>query len=355
MSALHPVIAGLGAGTPIGRTVWSCAAAARAGICGFAEHPYMIDTAGEPMCVAAAPWLDVDSDWRERLATLLVPALREALAPLTEAVAGPDLAIGLALALPAPRPGVPEDLSQQMVARVGAELPDVFSRLETFGVGHAGGHLALERVMRDLEAGVIDAGLVAGVDSYLDVDTLEWLEACDQLHGAGPMNNAWGFIPGEGAGAVLILSNVLARRLRLDVLGAIVGLGIARESSLIKTEDVCVGEGLTRAFRAALASLPSGSRIDNVFCDLNGETYRADEYGFTALRTAQSFRSATDFVAPADCWGDVGAAGAPLHAALALIANRKRYARGPLSMVWASSESGERGALILRGLDPVAR
>lgn len=85
---------------------------------------------------------------------------------------------------------------------------------------------------------------------------------------------------------------------------------------------------------------------------MNGETYRADEFGFAALRTRERFRSATDFVAPADCWGDIGAAGMPLHSALALIANRKRYGKGPISLVWASSESGERGAVLLRGFDP---
>ena len=38
-----------------------------------------------------------------------------------------------------------------------------------------------------------------GLLAHLD-QSLEWLEACDQLHSAGPLNNAWGFIPGEGAG-----------------------------------------------------------------------------------------------------------------------------------------------------------
>ena len=72
------------------------------------------------------------------------------------------------------------------------------------------------------------------------------------------------------------------------------------------------------------------------------------KFGFATLRTGEHFRAASDFVAPADCWGDVGAAGSLLHVALAVIANRKRYAEGPLSMVWGSSESGERGAVLVR-------
>lgn len=124
-------------------------------------------------------------------------------------------------------------------------------------------------------------------------------------------------------------------------------MGIGREAKLIKTDAVCVGEGLTQAFRAALSKLPADDRIDNIYCDMNGEAYRADEYGFTCLRTKERFREATDFVAPADCWGDVGAAGAPLHVLLAIAACRKGYAKGPLSMVWSSSEGGERAAGVI--------
>jgi 3-oxoacyl-[acyl-carrier-protein] synthase-1 len=181
---------------------------------------------------------------------------------------------------------------------------------------------------------------------------LEWIEECDQLHGGGPLNNAWGFIPGEAASAVLIASEASAKRFGIEAFGEVVGLGLAHETKLIKTDTVCIGEGLTHAFRTALAPVPAKEVVHNIFCDLNGETYRADEYGFTALRTKERFRAATDFIAPADCWGDIGAAGATLHIALAVICHQKRYGKGPISMVWASSESGERGAVVIRAFDP---
>jgi len=86
-----------------------------------------------------------------------------------------------------------------------------------------------------------------------------------------------------------------------------------------------------------------------VFCDMNGEPYRADEYGFACLRTGEAFASASEFVAPADCLGDVSAASVPLGIMLSSIAVRKRYARGPYALVWASSEGGDRGAALLDG------
>ncbi|SEF26217.1 hypothetical protein ABL840_04035 [Variovorax sp. NFACC27] len=342
-------ILGLGASTPIGRNAWASAAAVRAGVCGFSEHPYMVDTAGEPMRIARAPWIDVGLDGAARLGALLLPAIEEALAPLTALGGSVSPRIGLALALPPPRPGQPDGLADEVLEAIRERMGDRFTRIARFEVGHAAGHMAVAAAEAGCARDAFDACVVAGTDSYLAPETLEWVDACDQLHGGGPLNNAWGFIPGEAAGAVLFGTPRLAQLCGIAPLGELVSVGIGMESKLIKTDEVCVGEGLTQAFRAALQVLPPGELVHNVFCDLNGEAYRADEFGFAALRTGERFRAASDFHAPADCWGDVGAAGSPLHIALAVIASRKRYDKGPLSMVWGSSESGERGAVLLRG------
>jgi 3-oxoacyl-[acyl-carrier-protein] synthase I len=348
-------IVGLGAATPLGRDVWASAAAARAGVCACSEHPFLVDTAGEPMKIARAAWLDVSLELPARCRALLFAATDEALAAIGGREAWADAKTGLALALPPHRPGRPVDLARLLSESIAARYPGQFSTVAVYESGHAAGHLALDAAVRSVTTSSTDAYLVAGVDSYLTAETLEWIEACEQLHGAGALNNAWGFIPGEAAGALLIASERFAERLHLERLGEIAGIGLGRETRLIKTDAVCIGEGLTQAFRAALATLPHHERIDNVFCDLNGEPYRADEYGFTALRVKERFLAVNDFVAPADCWGDVGAAGALLHVALGAIAHRKRYANGPLSLVCASSETGERGAAVLRGFDADGR
>lgn len=348
MTALPMQIIGLGASTPIGRTIWTSAAAARAGICGFYEHPFMIDTAGEPMRVARAPWLDVSITGADRFCALLFPALDEALLSINHVVSESSVKLGLVLALPPPRPGQPQELSEAILTAVKARYGEAFIHVRHFPVGHAGGHLGLDEANKQFSARALDACLVAGVDSYLEPETLEWLEECDQIHGAGPLNNAWGFIPGEAAGAVLMATEDFVWRHRLSTLGEVLSVGIGHETKLIKTDAVCIGEGLTQAFRGALAVLKPGELIHNVFCDMNGEKYRADEYGFSTLRTKQHFRSASDFVAYADCWGDVGAAGVPLHMAAAVISHKKRYCKGLLSFIWASSESGERGATVIR-------
>ena len=338
-------VAALGACTPVGRDARSSAAAVRSGVSGFTEHPHLVDTVGEPMRVAMAPWLDVNCTGLARFESLLFPAIEQALEPIESQVG--ENTVALALALPGDRPGLPRDLEQELRARINETFRNRFKAVAAFQVGHAGGLLGLKAAKEKLDAHVFDACVIAGVDTYVEAATLEWLEVNDQLHGAGPLNNAWGFIPGEGAGAALIMSHDAIQRLGAEPLAHVLSAGSGFEQNRIKTQTVCIGEGLTAAFREGLAGLPAGEKVTDVYCDLNGEPYRADEFGFACIRAKEAFESASDFIAPADCWGDVCAASTPLALVLSVIASQKSYSNGPYAFVWASSETGERAAALL--------
>jgi 3-oxoacyl-[acyl-carrier-protein] synthase-1 len=344
--ARRPFVAAVGASTSVGGDAASTDAAVRGRISAFTNHPYMIDSAGEPMRVAMASWLDPDLPLVERLASLLIPAIAQALQPL-ERQPRQEPRLGLVLGLPPLRPGVSRDLHAEIRRRVLAAFPSRFPTIAMLDVGHAAGLVGLHAAVRKFAADDFDACVVAGVDSYLAAETLEWLEEHDQLHGAGPLNNAWGFIPGEGAGAALFVTAPWLDWLGIAPLARLLAVGRGVEPNRIKTPTVCLGEGLTAAFRESLAGLPSGAQVTDVYCDLNGEPYRADEFGFAALRTNERFVAASEFTAPADCWGDVGAASAPLALLLSVHAGQQACARGPYALVWASSETGERGAALL--------
>jgi 3-oxoacyl-[acyl-carrier-protein] synthase-1 len=343
------VLVAAGASTPVGRSAAASAAAVRAGITGFTQHPYLVDTVGEPVRAAIAPWLDIALAGADRLEALLFPAIDEALAVLRKVgePAGQTLPMAIALGLGSPRPGVPSNVQSTMKARLREKFGAQFSSAACFAAGHAASLLALDAAISKLRQGSLQACMVAGVDSYIDAQALEWLESSDQLHGAGHLNNAWGLIPGEGAGALLLMTATTAKRLSLPALAMLLGAGHAQEQKCIKTDTVCIGEGLTSALKVALAALPRQAKVSDIYCDMNGEPYRADEFGFAALRTKAHFESAGDFLAPADCWGDVAAAGGALHVMLAAAAINKGYARGPHAMVWASSEGGDRAAVLL--------
>ena len=75
-------VTGVGATTAVGLNAAATAAAIRAGISGFQEHPYMINQEGEPYMLAMAPSIDPTIMGIERYIELVTPAIIEALAPL---------------------------------------------------------------------------------------------------------------------------------------------------------------------------------------------------------------------------------------------------------------------------------
>ena len=203
----------------------------------------------------------------------------------------------------------------------------------------------MENAVSLIESGKSQLCLVGGVESYLYPETLEWLDSLEQLHSHSTI---WGFCPGEAAGFCLFASQELASRLDLPAPVQILSAASAIEKNRIKTETVCIGEGLSEAFKKTLASLPKDTFVDHTICDMNGEPYRGDEYGFAVLRSRGKFRDEADFQTPADCWGDVGAASGPLFTVLAAFAVEKGYSAGPLTLLWGSSEGGLRAAALLR-------
>jgi 3-oxoacyl-[acyl-carrier-protein] synthase I len=337
--AMDTCVIGVGAYTPVGLTAASAAAAVRAGIPGFREHPYVSDRQTQPMIVAPVPLLDLKSTGLERFESLLLQPLGEALS----AAPKDTLAIPLILGLPPQRPGRPPNLEQELLTILRAETR--VGSVECISAGHSSGLMALELAYQRIQNGSIELCLVGGIDSYLHPETLEWLEANGQLHGG---DNAYGFIPGEAAGFCLLSSSAAVERARSHPLARVRVVATAREPNLIKTDSICLGRGLTDVFRKVLAGLSSPEdQVGHTICDMNGEPYRADEYGFTVARVSPRFVDASDFVAPADCWGDVGAASGPLFVNLVVAAGLRGCGRAQHNLLWTSSETGERSAAIL--------
>jgi 3-oxoacyl-[acyl-carrier-protein] synthase-1 len=344
MTSAAPVIIGIGARTPLGFNRAASAAAVRCGISAIAEHPWMVDRFGLSMKVTRDAALNIDLCGAERLAALAIPALAEALAPLGDAAA--PLRVSLALSLGEVRPGQGPETGPAVAEALSAWLDQRLQpgRVLPWMGGHAGGILAMEAGARMLAEGEVDLVLAGGVDSYLEPETLEWLDETEQLHSD---DNIYGFCPGEAAGFVLMATPATARRLGLPPLLKLAGSGSATEVNLIGTEDIVLGDGLSAAFREAAAAA-GPQPVDRILCDMNGERYRGNEYGFAVLKSTGLFRDAGDFEAPADCWGDVGAASGPLYVAMVAEAEARGYSKGPLSLIWASSVAGQRAAAILR-------
>ncbi|MER9300047.1 beta-ketoacyl synthase [Mesorhizobium sp. M0621] len=339
------VVIGVGARTPLGFDAASSAAAVRAGLSGIQDHPYMIDRFGERMKVTRDVGVDAGLTGPDRAVEIAVSPALEALRPLL--TAAPTTKVTLVLSTGEARPGQLEGFGAQVDSGLRKRLGQ-YIILEGGGStagGHAGGLLAIYHACKLLREGRSAACLAGGVDTYLEPETLEWLDENEQLHSEG---NIYGFCPGEAAGFCLLATMRTARSLGLQPLLEIVGTSTSSEENLIKTETVVLGEGLGAAFCDLFATAPIDP-VDRIICDMNGERYRGNEYGFAVIRNPGRFKDAADFETPADCWGDVGAASGPLFVSLVAEAELRGYQNGPLSLIWASSESGARAAVLLGG------
>jgi 3-oxoacyl-[acyl-carrier-protein] synthase I len=335
-----PVVA-IGARTPVGYQAASSSAAIRCGIRRVQEHPMLADRRGTLIFAGIDEGLDATRFGAIRLLTLARSALKEALAAIaTDPSQAPR--IDVLLALPEARPGFTDANAHWVAREVTAGL--LPNSVELAARGHAGALEALRDAAQRIEAGRSDLCAILGVDSYLALDTIEWLEDNRRLAGE---KNRDGFFPGEAAGCVVVASPSAKGTLGLPTLAIVRGAHSARERVLIHGDDEVLGHGLTEAIMGATASLRlPAEAIDDVFCDMNGERYRTDEWGFALLRTSSAFRS-VGYQMPASCWGDVGAASGALGCALAIRAWARSYASGPRALVWGSSEQGLRSAVVL--------
>lgn len=338
-------IGAVSARTPLGLNAKASAAAVRAGIDRIAEHPFMINKDGEPISSIIDSVLDPAVFGAERMAALATAALEslcEEIRPLSHVVSRVPLLIGL----PEYRPGWNRETMAEFAYRIkthpfGLKFDDT---IETFPNGHASGIMALKRAQELIEHGIANLCIVGGVDSYFEPDTMEWLDEERRIIGEDRRS---AFVPGEGAGFVAVTGNDLFGYFRDRSPARIRSISLAMESNLIYTDTICLGEGLSQAVRDALTplSLPD-EMVEVVYCDINGERYRAEEWAFAILRNPMGFTDPAGYELTTTYWGDVGAASVPLFLMLAVRSGRRGYAKGKRHMIWTSSNTGERGAVV---------
>ncbi len=335
-----PIVA-IGARTPLGYEAGPSAAAVRAGLSQFRDHPFLVDGSGNGIRSALDDGLDAERFGGVRLLVLARSALQEALTSLPKSSEGAPR-LDILLSLPETRPGFTEANALWIGHELVAGIADVPAHLVERG--HAGALDALGEANRRIEAGSADLCAIVGVDSYFSPATIEWLRATRRLAEAGVRD---GFIPGEAAGCIILASPYAMGALRLQTLANVRAVHSTRESVLVSGDEEVLGHGLAAAIRGAASHLSYPlEAVDDIYCDINGERYRTDEWGFAVLRLENIFRNMR-YQMPASCWGDVGAASGALSCVLAVRAWSRGYASGPLALAWGSSDGGLRSGAIL--------
>lgn len=336
MSSAPLAIVGSGMVTAVGLTAASACAAIRCGINNFQETRF-IDSAGEWIIGSEVP---LEQPWRgpAKLARMLCAAVRES--HEADASLEPGKTPVIVCVAERERPGRDRELKRRLMEEVSRELalpPDSI----TISQGKVAGVVALREARTMLYAKGHRAVIIAGVDSYLDGPTLAGYERKRRLLTA---DNSNGFIPGEGAAAIVVKRPVASDEPQLIVAG--IGFGI--EKATIDGEDPLRADGMVEAIRNALSDArTSMAALDYRITDVSGEQYSFKEAALAMTRLMRVRKEEFDIWHPADCIGEVGAAAGPAVFNVAWAASKKGYSKGRNILCHFGNDDGKRAAAVL--------
>jgi len=343
-------ILGVGMMTAVGIGAKQTAASVRAGITRFSEttihdrrfEPFVMSILPDEVLPPLEPEVDkiVGITARQsRMLRLAAPAIQEALDDV------PDIEnIPLYLGVPEPLPGRPKPVDDLFLEHLSAQSGVHFNVAESklFPKGRTAGLFAIENAMQSFTSGTNQFIVVGGVDTYLDLYLLGSLDMENRILGTNTMD---GFIPGEGAGFLLLGSLDKIGILGKEPIAQIQAIDTGYEKGHRYSEEVYRGNGLTEAFQAMFSSNDSYvGKIRTVYAGLNGENLGAKEWGVAYMRNRDHFDENFRFEHPVDCFGDPGAALGTLMTGLSAIGIAKKVIDTPC-LVWCSSDYGARAAL----------
>jgi 3-oxoacyl-[acyl-carrier-protein] synthase-1 len=224
-------------------------------------------------------------------------------------------------------------------------LPLSQRNLHAMGVGHAGTAMAVQRSLEWVVREGLERVLIVAVDSYLDPLTLQWLAASRRLKTEAVPT---GLSPGE-AGVCLLLEtppSAAQRGVAAPVL--VSGVATGQEANSFLSRKPNTGVALASCIQEALdQALPQQGFAGDVYSDLNGETWRAMEWGSALVRLAGRVAEPRLHL-PCVSVGDVGAASGALATCLAVHELSRGHVRTNHALVVSSSDGGEVGCLSLQ-------
>jgi 3-oxoacyl-[acyl-carrier-protein] synthase-1 len=356
------VVTGIGMRTAVGNDTEQTCATVRTGLSRFAEWPYMgigLEEAG--VAVAALDPELGDATWAEKWLAMAQQPVHEALwqAGLHDGARwrhqfGDVAKLGAWLAIPAPGRNGLEDGVEEEFARVVGELcvsPARADAVQLVAMDHAAGLVAVGRAMQALLEGLVKIAVVIGVDSHL---SSPWLEELDDRGILKYQQRGLGIIPGEAAGVVVLERRADAQRRKAEPLLSLGMLAIDREEIPIGPAHPIVASGLSRVVKKCLSTRPDKANVSRIITDLNGERWRALEWGLVETRCLSKLAPGWQLWHPADSYGDVGAAGGVLSLGIAARAFERGYGGSGSMLITSASTTGERAAVMVAPHDQTA-
>jgi 3-oxoacyl-[acyl-carrier-protein] synthase-1 len=338
MSTMPVAILSTGLVTSVGLSAPATCSAIRAKISNPTETRF-IDSGGEWIM---AHQVELEQPWRglAKLCRMAMMAIEEALAdmPGDEWERIPLLLCVAEKERPGRIEGLDDQLFQDMESRLGVRFA---VESAVIAQGRVSVALALRHARSLIYEHRLPCVLIAATDSLINWPALNYYEREDRLL---TPHNSNGFMPGEGAGALLVGAPQGNQAHLLCT-----GLGFGFEDAHIQTEKPLRAEGLSLAIKAALAEAECEMHdMDYRITDLSGEQYYFKEAALALTRTLRKRKEEFDLWHPAECTGEVGALAGVSILALADAACRKRYTKGLAILAHMASDQGSRTALSLQ-------
>ncbi|QDE71917.1 hypothetical protein BHS09_35800 [Myxococcus xanthus] len=237
-----------------------------------------------------------------------------------------------------------ETLLPRLLAQ--AAVPGGVTQQAVFFGDSPGFVTALRAAERALRSGALDRCIVGGIDSIVE---LEWLDALDALRMLKTRERPTGLMPGEGAAFVLLELADAASRRGTPAVAYVDAMAASSEPEHLFAGKPHVGVALSSVIAEVLGSLEDrGQTTGLVIADLDGTAPRSQDWGYAQLRlNSAPLKEAVTWY-PADAWGGLGAA----TGAVAVCMAARGFARGYLPtsgvLTWLWGWNGERAAFHLR-------
>jgi 3-oxoacyl-[acyl-carrier-protein] synthase-1 len=345
-------ITGLGMVSAVGYSAAECGAAIRAGIARFEElevlslflqEDGLSEDPDNPVTAVGGvvPGIDEEYSCEERCIEMALRAMADAITQ-AESISNE---IALLVAAPLPDTAGKHRVNEaSIVEKLVSQLKTDPLITKSFGSGHAATLEALAEARAFIAQGRSRQAIVGAVDSLIDTAFLYQMNRIDRLKHSCSLG---GFIPGE-ASAFCVVEDVADAQARgATPLAEVKGLGLAEEVTSWESDEPCLGLGLAQAIREAAGGKIDTDRIELVVCDMNGEPYRGEEWGAAQSKCVEPSPVNFKLWHPADCIGDVGAASAATNVVAAVRGLISGATDRDEALVFASSESGRRAALIV--------
>ncbi|MEQ1777419.1 MAG: hypothetical protein ABL863_02620 [Nitrosomonas sp.] len=337
MSSFPLAITATGMVTGVGLSAPASCAAIRCAIDNFQETRFM-DSGGEWIMGCEVPLVQ---PWRGRtkLIKMAAAAIQECLSGIQHVV---PQSIPLLLCLSEKeRPGRVFDDDNQFFLDLQEELQLQFHpKSRVIAQGHVSIAVALKHARELIQELKVSHVLIAATDSLLVGPTLAYFEDKERLLTS---QNSNGFIPGEGAAALVVEPVTENQGNRL----VCTGLGFGVELAHVDSDEPLRADGLTAAIRESLGDAGCEmSDLDFRITDISGDQYYFKEASLALLRTLHKPKKEFDIWHPADCIGEVGAVMGLVMVAVLKTACEKAYSKGHCILAHLGNEDGKRSSII---------